>query len=223
LVGLTTPDQPAGALQAEHFEGRFLNRFTVVVASDEYTVRRTKRTESEPPELIVERAQATRDKGVNSDRIGNLSAVDFGDAAVEAIPVLVAIDPDAEAAMHAYKHSNLETELSARLDENAMRMGSSITVFNDQSQARVTKALYTRCTQWLDVHFQRLVNQCCRYRVASPWDEKRQRILQALQAAGDSGVSLSDMNRQPGIYSTHARAQRCVSLAKVVCASPMAH
>jgi len=193
------------------------------VSSDEFTVRRTKRPESEPPSWIVTRARAIRDKGVKGDRIGNLATIDFSDASVEAIPVLVAVDQDAEAAMHAYwhaneikyKHSKLETELSARLHENAMRMALSITVFNDQSRARVTKELYIWCTRWLDVHFQRFVNQCRRYQVASPWDEKRQRILQALQAAGAMGVSLSDMNRQPGIYSTGKLAERGELLAEL--------
>ena len=224
LVGLTTPEQLANALQAEHFEGGMLNRFIVVVADKRLNTKRQQIPDAAPPAWLVERIKAIR-KADSKNSNGNLAAVKKNEpeAMVEPQPRIVQVEPDAVNAMHLFWVANeekyvgdtLKVQLSARLHEIAMRLSLSIAVFEDHKNPQITKDLYDWCAEWVEMHFLRFALLCNKYRASSPWDDRRMRILRALRDAGSQGISLAEMGRQPQIFNTGKVKERDELLAEL--------
>jgi hypothetical protein len=197
MMGLTTPEQLAGALTEDLFEGGFINRFMVINANKSRNVRHRRLNFDAPSEAIVERIKSIRNiddplrkAGFNnSDMIPNPFVVPVDEAAIDAMQ-----DFWDENESKYEKHPFM-AQLTARLHENAMRIATAIAVFENPREARVTLELYEWATRCVERHSQGFADMCEKYVHGSEFAKQKVVVLEYLRRAGVKGLSLREMNR----------------------------
>jgi hypothetical protein len=199
LLGMTTPGSFYKALEGAEVENGTLGRFLVVENESPLSKYRRDRSRKGPPERVIEWARKMRQGSVLSD------ASETHDIAPE--PMVINISDEAYQVFERFEESILRQRdavrafglenLLVRAHEIAMRI-SLIISCSLREPTISAKAAQWSCDYSGDC-FLKLVESVRIKMCGSKYEGDRQRVLQAIDGAGEKGLTDRELRRHKGV------------------------
>ena len=205
LLGMTTPGSFYKALEGAEVENGTLGRFLVVENESPLSKYRRDRSRKSPPDKVVEWAKKMRQGSVLSD------ASETHDIAPE--PMVINISDEAYEIFEQFEESILRQRdavrafglenLLVRAHEIAMRISLII------SCSLCEPTISAKAAQWACDYsgdcFLRLVESVRIKMHGSKYEGERQRVLQAIDGAGEKGLTDRELRRHKGVGALQPR------------------
>jgi len=199
LLGMTTPGSFYQALEGAEVENGTLGRFLVVENESPLSKYRRDRSRRDPPDRVVEWAKKMRQGNVLSD------ASETHDIAPE--PMVINISDEAYEVFERFEESVLKhrdavrafglENLLVRAHEIAMRISLII------SCSLCEPTISAKAAQWACDYsgdcFLKLVESVRIKMCGSKYEGDRQRVLQAIDGAGEKGLTDRELRRHKGV------------------------
>jgi len=199
LLGMTTPGSFYQALEGAEVENGTLGRFLVVENESPLSKYRRDRSRRDPPDRVVEWAKKMRQGNVLSD------ASETHDIAPE--PMVINISDEAYEVFERFEESILKQRdavrafglenLLVRAHEIAMRISLII------SCSLCEPTISAKAAQWACDYsgdcFLKLVESVRIKMCGSKYEGDRQRVLQAIDGAGEKGLTDRELRRHKGV------------------------
>jgi len=205
LLGMTTPGSFYKALEGAEVENGTLGRFLVVENESPLSKYRRDRSRKSPPDKVIEWAKKMRQGNVLSD------ASETHDIAPE--PMVINISDEAYEVFEGFEESILKhrervrdfglENLLVRAHEIAMRLSLII------SCSLCEPTISAKAAQWACDYsgdcFLRLVESVRIKMHGSKYEGERQRVLQAIDGAGEKGLTDRELRRHKGVGALQPR------------------
>ena len=199
LLGLTTPGSFYRALEGAEVENGTLGRFLVVENEAPISKYRRNRSRESPPNALVEWAQGLRDCSILED------GSESHDIAPE--PTIFNITDEAYSVFEQFediiltqrdkiKELGLEN-LLVRAHEVAMRI--SLIISASKFETNISESSARWACQYSQDCFLRLVEGVRRKMSGSKYEADRQRVFQAIEKAGEKGLTDRELRRLKGV------------------------
>jgi len=199
LLGLTTPGSFYKALEGSEVENGTLGRFLVVENESPLSKYRRNRSRIGPPSKVVEWAQKMRQANLLAD------ATETHDIAPE--PVVINISDEAYEVFEQFEESILTQRevvreyglenLLVRAHEIAMRI--SLIVACSKMESTISASTAKWACDYSEDCFLRLVDSVRSKMSGSKYESERQGVLQAIDEAGEKGLTDRELRRHKGV------------------------
>lgn len=197
ILGLSTPAQFVDAISSAHIEGGFLNRFIIVDARLDATIKFRNLDQAIPAWLLGHVEKIVEIK----NRKGNVGAISGHSYSEKPNPYIINMTQEVDDLFwdfsnyidENYVGDTLMENVSVRWVENAIRMSVGIAAFENPTNPQITQDIANWCISFVQYHGKRLATLINTYSHINGYDKLRSQCLAVIRKQGDEGLSKSQM------------------------------
>jgi hypothetical protein len=206
MVGISTPNQFNDALDKRSLEGGFINRLTIVDASQDQVINNLGKTQL-PPEWLTSHLKQFYDLRNQGDLGHGTGTITFEDIANEAFkdePDLTEIPFSNSASERIYELNNFVTEksgddelianLTVRWLEQAMRMALALTMLDNPEAKEINVDMLNWCWEFVSYHGDKFI-KAHREQPQNQFEKDCNEILKAIRKACPQGLTKKQLGQ----------------------------
>jgi len=206
MVGISTPDQFNDALDKRSLEGGFINRLTIVDASQDQVINNLGKTQL-PPEWLTSHLKQfydLRNQGDLGHGVGTITFEDIANEAFKDEPDLIKIPFSDAAAKRIFEINDLVTaksgddeligNLTVRWLEQSMRMALALTMLDNPEAKEINLDMLNWCWEFVSFHGDKFIN-AHREQPQNQFEKDRNEILKAIRKAGLQGLTKKQLGQ----------------------------
>jgi|GEM_PF-983532 len=206
MVGISTPNQFNDALDKRSLEGGFINRLTIVDASQDQVINNFGKTQP-PPEWLKQHLKQFYNLRNQGDLGHGAGAITFDDIANEAFkdePDLIEIPFSDTAAKRIIEIDNLVTvksgddeliaNLTVRWLEQAMRMSLALTMLDNPEAKEINLDMLNWCWEFVSYYGDKFI-KAHREQPQNQFEKDCNEILKAIRKASHQGLTKNQLGQ----------------------------
>lgn len=206
MVGISTPNQFNDALDKRSLEGGFINRLTIVDASQDQVINNLGKTQPPPEWLTLHLKQFydLRNQGDLGHGAGTIAFEDIANEAFKDEPDLIEIPFSDAAFERIYELHNFVTEksgddelianLTVRWLEQAMRMALALTMLDNPEAEEISLNMLNWCWEFVSFHGDKFI-KAHREQPQNQFEKDRNEILKAIRKAERQGLTKKELGQ----------------------------
>ena len=206
MVGISTPNQFNDALDKRSLEGGFINRLTIVDASQDQVINNLGKAQPPPKWLKIHLKQFydLRNQGDLGHGAGTITFENIANEAFKDEPDLIEIPFSDAASERIYELNNFVTEksgddelianLTVRWLEQAMRMALALTMLDNPETKEIKLDMLNWCWGFVSYHGDKFIN-AHREQPQNQFEKDCNEILKAIRKAGRQGLTKKQLGQ----------------------------
>ena len=206
MVGISTPNQFNDALDKRSLEGGFINRLTIVDASQDQVINNLGKTQP-PPDWLkshLKQFYDLRNQGNLGHGEGAITFEDIANEAFEVEPDLIEIPFSDSAAKRIIEIDTLVSQkagddelianLTVRWLEQAMRMALALTMLDNPEAKEINLDMLNWCWEFVSFHGDKFIN-AHREQPQNQFEKDCNEILKAIRKARHQGLTKKQLGQ----------------------------